>query len=84
MSPEAISTCSSMSSLRPCAATTASSRVRRHGVNANGPQRVPFPVGFQLQSLLNEEGRCSQSHAPPTGVIQQHTIGPAIAPRGFR
>jgi hypothetical protein len=39
---------------------------------------------FQFQSLLNEEGRCSQSHTPPTGVIQQHTIGPAIAPRGFR
>src|SRR5215204_6126961 len=39
MSPEAISTCCSMSSLRPCAATTASSRVGDRG------EREPAAAG---------------------------------------
>src|SRR4051812_33904602 len=71
MSPEAISTCCSMSSLRPCAATTASSRVGGSRRTRTGRSGSHFRL---VQSLLNEEGRCLPAH-PPTGVIQQHAIG---------
>src|SRR5215204_3192221 len=53
MSPEAISTCCSMSSLRPCAATTASSRVGGSRRTRTGRSGSHFRLGFN-QSLLNE------------------------------
>src|SRR3954451_16780380 len=62
MSPEAISTCCSMSSLRPCAAPTASSRVGGSRRTRTGRSGSHFRLGFN--SVAPErEGRCLQSRA---------------------
>src|SRR5215203_5849204 len=55
MSPEAISTCCSMSSLRPCAATTASSRVGGSRRTRTGRSGSHFRLGFN--SVAPERGR---------------------------
>ena len=40
--------------------------------NANRPQRVPFPVGFQSIAPERGKGNACRAARPPTGVIQQH------------